>query len=178
MNKMLSNRGDNNSPVTLSGLGRSLIVFTAAFGLLAVITFLSYFGFRSTQHIVERPIAKVSIESNFNYVDRQHITQLLNKTMRRDFIYENLNRIKATLEKNAWIDQVVLSRQWPDHLQLKIVEQVPIARWSDTGFINSRGELVTIDEMKRLQHLPHLAGPAERARLPVTPVFASSSSLG
>ena len=160
MNKMLSDREQSKNTVTLSGLGRGLLVSIATFGILAVTAFLCYFGFYSARDIVERPIAKVSVESNFHYIDRQHVTQLLNHTLRRGFINENLNMIKAELEKNAWIDQVVLSRQWPDQLQVKIVEQAPIARWSDTGFINSRGELVAINDVKQLQHLPHLAGPS------------------
>ena len=142
-------------------LRRSLAAFISALGMLSLLAFLLYFGLQSVAVIMQRPVAEVSVESNFNYVRRQQLMELLNTAISQGFLYENLHGIKAELEQNAWIDKVVLSRRWPDHVHVKIAEQVPIARWTDTGFINYRGELVVVSDTRRLQHLPRLAGPVE-----------------
>jgi cell division protein FtsQ len=42
-------------------------------------------------------------------------------------------------------------------LVVKIAEQKPIARW-DEGFLNQRGDIVRVKEMKGLNHLPWLQG--------------------
>ena len=41
-------------------------------------------------------------------------------------------------------DNAVVTRQWPDTLLIKIVEQQPIARWNSQDFLNLRGEIVKL----------------------------------
>ena len=158
-NRLLTTTGDNRKAALWRRLWRRLTVVACISGSILLIAFSGYFMAKSLGRIIDRPVAEVSVESDFNYVHRQQIMNVINHTLRRNFLSENLNKVKIELEKIAWIDNVILSRQWPDHLHVKITEQVPIARWSDTGFINYRGELVMVGNTKQLTHLPHLTGP-------------------
>ena len=144
-------------------LCRRLAVSVGILAAVLLIVASAYFGINGVRSVVDRPVAEISVESNFDYVDRRGAMNLINNTLRQNFLSENLQALKIGLESDPWIEHVVLSRQWPDHLHVKIIEQAPIARWSDTGFVNYRGELVEVDDIERLQHLPLLAGPTDDA---------------
>lgn len=160
-NRLLTTTGDQRKAAAWGRLWRRLTVVVCISGSISLIAFSGYFIAKSLGHIIDRPIVEVSVESDFNYVNRQQIMNVINHTLHRNFLSENLHKVKTELEKIAWIDNVILSRRWPDHLHVKITEQVPIARWSDSGFINYRGELVMVGDIKQLTHLPHLIGPVE-----------------
>ncbi len=160
-NRLLTTTGDDRKAAAWGRLWRQFIVVACISSAVSLIAFSGYFMAKSLGRIIDRPVAEISVESDFNYVDRQQIMNVINHTLRRNFLSENLNKVKTELEKIAWIDNVVLSRRWPDHLHVKITEQIPIAHWSDAGFINHRGELVMVGDTRQLTHLPHLIGPVE-----------------
>src|SRR5690606_32777865 len=74
--------------------------------------------------------------------------------------------LKQVLEQDPWVERASIGRRWPDTLVVRIVEQKPIARWGDVGFMNQRGEIVTVAEAaSQLAHLPLLQGEVSDASL-------------
>lgn len=104
-----------------------------------------------------KPISTVSVQGDFKYVTQQHVEALVAQKLTKTFLELDIVALKSHLENNAWIDHAVVSRQWPDTLLIKILEQQPIARWNSTGFLNLRGEIVNLSNKTPLDHLPLLS---------------------
>jgi len=123
----------------------------------------AYYGNQAFKQFLSKPIASVAIEGDFLYMSKEDISSTINQYMHGSFIKESLNDIQIQIQANPWIDNVVLRRQWPDQLHVRIVEQKPIARWGDNGFVNHRGELVSIEKGKMIEDLPALRGDEKNA---------------
>jgi len=114
--------------------------------------------------LVDRPVSQVVVEGDFRYVDENAIRELVLPEIDRSFLQLDLVKIKSRVEAQPWVKQVVLSRQWPDSLQVVVYEQTPIARWNKNGFLSVEGRPVMApDAAKLLQALPELSGSRERA---------------
>jgi cell division protein FtsQ len=107
--------------------------------------------------LFQRPIKSVTVEGEFHFISQERATQLIMQEIDEDFLQIDLSKIKSVLLEDPWVEKVTLTRRWPDTLVVKIAEQKPIARW-DQGFLNQRGDIVRVKEMKGLDHLPWLQG--------------------
>ena len=85
------------------------------------------------------------------------MNKLLQNYLEQGFFKTDINVLKASLEKHPWIDRVNISRHWPDTLRISVMEQQAIARWDNVGFLNQRGEVILIDAVGALEHLPLLS---------------------
>ena len=99
-NRRLTGSDSRENSLVARRLRRFLVVSTGVFGVVLLIVSSIYFGARSVRNAVDRPVAKVSVESDFNYVHRQDIMYLINNTLQQNFLYENLHAVKTQLEKN------------------------------------------------------------------------------
>jgi cell division protein FtsQ len=45
------------------------------------------------------------------------------------------------VESHPWVAHAEVSRFWPRTLRVEILEQIPVARWGETGFVNQMGEI-------------------------------------
>ncbi len=107
--------------------------------------------------LFERPIKGVVVEGEFNFITKERATDLISNEIDGDFLQLDLMELKNALMADPWVEKVTLNRRWPDTLVVKIAEQKPIARWGN-GFLNQRGEIIRVDDTKRLLGLPWLQG--------------------
>lgn len=125
--------------------------------LTAVIGLSAYYGGQAVDTIMERPIAKITVKSEFKFISEHDSSEMINKNIKGNFLNENLLRMQEKLLQNPWIDDVILSRRWPDNLMVTIVEQVPVARWNNDSYINKRGEVIKVGNTDNLDYLPKLS---------------------
>jgi len=132
--------------------------------LVMVLLGAGYYGLSAPlKEWLDRPVANVSVEGSFRYLGRERVEQLLGRELAEDFFKLDLARVKRVLEQDPWVERASLRRQWPDRLEVRIVEQEPIARWGDSGFLNRRGDVIALDDTSALQHLPRLEGAEKDA---------------
>lgn len=142
---------------------KKLLMVIARFFLVAILAISSlgaigYFTFKFFDRSLNSPIAHVEIKGDFNYLKKDQLSLLVENHLAGGFFRENLLELQKLLMKHPWTDKVYLRRQWPDKLKIQIIEQRPIARWSQEGFVNYRGELVLLEQNAMLDHLPVLIG--------------------
>lgn len=126
--------------------------------ILGAIGTSTYYGAQVFKQFLSKPIASVAIEGDFYYLSKEALAEIINQHIKSSFIRESLNEMQQQIKTNPWVDSVVLRRQWPDQLQVSIVEQKPIAKWGDKGFVNHRGELVKVENASLIERLPTLRG--------------------
>jgi cell division protein FtsQ len=133
----------------LKKLAMGLLMFLAIWG--------GYKALGPLTELFQRPIKSVTVEGEFHFISQERATQLIMQEIDEEFLQIDLSKIKSVLLEDPWVEKVTLTRRWPDTLVVKIAEQKPIARW-DEGFLNQRGDIVRVKEMKGLDHLPWLQG--------------------
>ncbi|EGG93373.1 Cell division protein ftsQ [gamma proteobacterium IMCC1989] len=135
------------------------IVFASIF--LSVLGVAGFYGTRLATDFLSRPVASITVKGEFNYVAQNEVTELVKGMIGGSFIGEDISEIKQSLESKPWIDSVNLVRQWPDILEIVVHEQVPIARWGESGFVNVRGEIIVVEKMSDLSQFSTLLGQSE-----------------
>lgn len=133
--------------------------------LTVTIGVAGFYSVGVAEEFLNRPVTEVVIDSRFNYVTEEDVSQIVDSMIGRSFVGENIDNIKLQVESIAWVDNVNLARQWPDRLVVSIDEHKPIARWGDEGFVNVRGELIFTGDTERLSHLSTLHGDMDSAVL-------------
>ena len=107
---------------------------------------------------VDAPIGVILVRGQYTQVDQEQIQKMVEPLLSGGFISLDLQRIRDGLEQHPWIEEASISRQWPDSLEIRLVEEVPIARWGNSAFLNHRGERLEIGDNSMLSHLPVLEG--------------------
>ncbi len=115
------------------------------------------------QALVNKPVSNVLVKGEFNYLQKDSIKALVSKEISGNFVDIDLDGLQASLIREPWVQRVNVQRVWPDSLSIEVFEEVPIARWRNSGFINNEGEVVEIKDNLQLSHLPLFSGPNGRS---------------
>ena len=107
-------------------------------------------------HSFDRPLTNVMISGDFQYLHKHELTELLRDHLQVGFLSVDLKGLQREIEGHPWVDQVSIWRQWPTTLQVDVIEEIPIARWGDSGFLNHRGKQLDNPSDIRLETLPVL----------------------
>jgi len=134
----------------------------AAAGALAVLALglLAYAGGRS---LLESPaflLRTIVVEGGLERVQSRQIVDALQGRLSGTFFTVDLEAARALFEGIPWVRRAELRRGWPDRLEVRIEEQVPIARWGqrrEPQLVNAQGEIF---RGQTDAPLPVLAGPA------------------
>jgi len=158
-------RQDSQGKVSRSSgvmVGRwiQIVAWAKKIAVVAITVLALWGGYKAIGPLAElfqRPIKSVTVEGEFHFISQDRATQLIMQEINDDFLQIDLSKIKSVLLADPWVETVTLTRRWPDMLVVKILEQTPIARWGE-GFLNQRGQIVRVKEMKGLNDLPWLQG--------------------
>jgi cell division protein FtsQ len=109
---------------------------------------------------LDQPVERVAIEGRFQRVSPLDVEKAVRDVSRgRGLVALDLPDVSAAVRRLPWVDTVSVRRSWPRGLSVFVVEQVPVARWGETGLLNIRGELFVNDARHVPPELPELTGP-------------------
>jgi cell division protein FtsQ len=109
--------------------------------------------------LLDRPIRQAIVQGPFERVSVLQIEAAVGDLRATGFLGVNLDAVRARIVAIDWVDDAVVRRRWPAELEIIVIEQVPAARWGDTGLLNTRGELFVRDARHMPPELPRLEGP-------------------
>lgn len=137
-----------DSPRLLNSIARALFLAAAAIAV--------YLVGRAAMTSTLFPLRTVSVVGDLHHVSGDAIRAGLAGRVSGNFFAANLDALRGALEQIPWVRRATVRREWPDQIQVRIEEQVPIARWTDDRLINKYGELFAgnVDTP-----LPQLQGP-------------------
>lgn len=123
--------------------------------LITVMVFcaIAYGAVLAINHL-DKPIAKVSIEGEFRYIEQEQFIELVNGQISGGFVTIDLKALQDVLHKHPWVAEVSIQRQWPANLHINVIEEVPIARWGHDSFLNRTGDQLIIKDNSHLSNLP------------------------
>jgi cell division protein FtsQ len=134
----------------------------AAAGVLAALA-LALLAYAGGRVLLDSPaflLKTIVIEGDLERVQRHEIVNALQGRLSGTFFTVDLEAVRALFEGIPWVRRAELRRSWPDRLEVRIEEQVALARWGqrrETQLVNTQGELF---RGQTDVSLPVLAGPA------------------
>jgi cell division protein FtsQ len=118
-------------------------------------------AFLALRFALDRPVRHVAISGRFQRVQPVDVEQAVRSAVQGDgMVAVDLERIAQAVEGIPWVDRASVARSWPSGLRVQVVEQRPVARWGDSGLVNTRGEVFVQDSQHVPAELPELRGPA------------------
>lgn len=89
----------------------------------------------------DRVLQKYSLKTTLKQVKEEQIETIIKPYIGSSFWRLDIKNIHTSLVKLDWVYQAQVSRQWPNSLDIKLVEQVPIARWGEKALISQYGKI-------------------------------------
>ncbi|HSS47256.1 MAG TPA: cell division protein FtsQ/DivIB [Burkholderiales bacterium] len=126
------------------------LLYTLA-GLLALYCAL-YFAIRLPWF----ELKTVQVRGELTHASQEQLLAVV-RGLKGNFFTVDLDEARSRFEKLPWVRGVGLRRQWPDRLEVALEEQVPVARWSNGGLVNTYGEVYAAEADA---DLPLFSGPA------------------
>lgn len=134
--------------------------------LILAIALLVLIAWSSTQKNspLYQPIQAYDLITPVNQVTPTEIYKTVKPYLGKSFWDIPLNRIQADLTSLDWVDSVEVKRKWPNLLYLSITEQVPVARWGETGLINRSGNVFFPLSISGFENLVRLDGSLSESK--------------
>jgi cell division protein FtsQ len=139
------------APRSFVWLNRILILLGA--GVVLVAALKAYIALQAI------PVERISVSGELNHTRTTAVQQMVQPALAGGFLGADLQRVREQLEALPWIYEANVRRRWPNALEIHVVEQLPIARWGEDGFLNHEGEVFRPSDGQAWQSLPLLAGP-------------------
>lgn len=125
---------------------------------------------------INRPISKVRIENQWQYIREEEVSWLLAEFMGAGFFNFDMAGVKQRLEQHPWVHHATIKKLWPESISLHITEQVAIAQWGHSQLLSQNGETFKPIGIESLNALPLLNGP-EESQLRVMGQYQAISQL-
>ncbi|WP_237261273.1 cell division protein FtsQ/DivIB [Thiomicrorhabdus immobilis] len=130
------------------------------FVLILAIALLALVAWSSTQKNSPfyQPIQAYELTTPLSQVTPQEIEETVKPYLGKSFWDIPLNHIQADLIRLDWVQSAEVKRKWPNLLYLSIKEQVPVARWGDSGLVNRSGRVFFPLSIAGFENLVRLDG--------------------
>ncbi len=126
--------------------------------LVAVFTVIIWGG----RHLFinfDAPVKSVSVTGKFSNIKKKEIEEsVIPLVSDKGFLSLDLTTLAALLESHPWIERATVRRKWLGDIEIRVVEETPLARWGKDSFLNSQGEIFQIGNNSSLLDLPLLQG--------------------
>ena len=142
-------------PRSFNWLNRILILVGT--GVVAMAGLQAYITLQSI------PVERISVTGELEHTQTAAVQDMVYPALTGGFLGADLANVQKQLEALPWIHEATVRRVWPNALEIHVVEQLPIARWGDSGFLNHEGEVFRPSQRSAWQTLPTLMGPENTA---------------
>lgn len=105
------------------------------------------------------PIRHVHVYG-INHVNPNAVHEALLPLVKQGFFATKIDLIRNRLREFSWVSDILVRRNWPDLVDVTIVEKNAIALWRNTALLSDNGEIFTPDIATWPASLPVFNGPS------------------
>jgi len=110
------------------------------------------------------PVENIIVSGKLQHTNIAALEAMVRPALVGGFLNADLERVRIQLQSLPWVHEVNVRRRWPNALEVHVVEQLPIARWGEDGFLNHEGQVFqSLNESEDWSALPLLQGPTGTA---------------
>jgi len=104
------------------------------------------------------PITTVRVYGG-SHIDRQSVQDELIPLVDHGFFAVKVDYIRDRLRSLPWVSDIYVRRNWPDRVEVTVVEKKAVALWNDNTLLSDAGELFTPKPETYPADLPRMLGP-------------------
>lgn len=105
------------------------------------------------------PLRTLEVSGGLVHVARDDVVDVLQGKVSGTFFTVDLDGVRAAFETVPWVRRAEVRRLWPDRIEVRVEEHVPLARWGEVA----QGQLVSVHgeifSAVLDGNLPSLSGP-------------------
>jgi cell division protein FtsQ len=105
------------------------------------------------------PLAKLRVHGEFKRVPAEKLQQVILPYAQAGFFAVKLQDAQDAIEQLPWVESAQVRKQWPDVLEITLVEHKPFAHWGKDRLLSEQGRLFATPKQLEDVALPHLDGP-------------------
>jgi len=105
------------------------------------------------------PLAKLRVHGEFKRVPAEQLQAIVLPYARSGFFAVKLQDAQDAIERLPWVESARVRKQWPDVLEISLVEHKPFARWGGDRLLSEQGKLFRTPKKLADLTLPQLDGP-------------------
>ncbi|NRP10212.1 cell division protein FtsQ/DivIB [Marinobacterium sp. xm-d-509] len=128
--------------------------------ICGILLSLIFTAVREYTQWLNRPVETVVVDGATRHIDKTVIANQVAAGINGRILELDLGAIQERLVEEPWINEVEVRRAWPPALQVKLIEEVPVARWGNRGLLNHQGDIFWPERVDAYQALPELSGPS------------------
>lgn len=111
------------------------------------------------------PVTQVMITGEMPYTQKKDIAQVIQLISLENFFKVNVNEVQEVIERLPWVYSVSVRKNWPNGLNIYVVDQKPIALWNGDFLLNEQGFAFQADKSRLNIELPSFFGPEGSEKL-------------
>jgi len=104
-------------------------------------------------------VETLSVMGEARHIDINAIEARLAPRLSDGFLATDLSDLRQELEALPWVYKVNTRKRWPSKIEVHLVEQRPLARWGEAGYLNHEGQFFAARHHPLYEGLPLLQGP-------------------
>lgn len=108
------------------------------------------------------PLSRLRVTGQFERVQAEQLRAAVAPYASRGFFAADLDAAQHAVEKLPWVEHARVRKQWPDVLEIEVVEHEPFAFWGKDRLLSERGQLFPLPKDLAGERLPRLDGPDAR----------------
>lgn len=122
------------------------------------------------------PLSRLRVHGEFRYVQAEQLRAAVQPHARRGFFAVRLDDVRAGVERLPWVESARVGKEWPNVLEVSVVEHKPFAHWGQDRLLSEHGRLFARPEADVPARLPRLSGPDGRVE-EVTALYHDAGAL-
>ncbi len=152
----MSGFGDS---LSMNGRAFRIVAWTLALALVALPVVAVVNGWVGAERW---PLRTLRVSGNLQRVDPAELREVLRPFATRGFFAVRLDDAREAVAKLPWVEHAEVRKQWPDVLEVTVVEHRPFARWGEDRVLSEEGRLFPAAGIELPKSLPLLDGPEAR----------------
>ncbi|MCF6263939.1 MAG: cell division protein FtsQ/DivIB [Xanthomonadales bacterium] len=114
------------------------------------------------------PIKWLDVSGPLQRVSADQIRAVLEPEINGGFFTVDLDRVRSITEEIPWVSSAEARTQWPDTIEVRVLEYMAVAHWGSSQLISEQGIAFTVPAANKIQGLPRLQGPDNQIDAVVT----------
>ena len=110
---------------------------------------------------LNQPIRVINIEGDFKRVSLKTIQSVTSEMKNKGFLSLRQTSFREKLEYFDWVQSVQLSKEWPDTININVIEDDVVGIWNNELLLNSSGNLYALDKRVIPGELIQFFGPED-----------------
>ena len=152
-------------PSWIAAIKQSLSVWLNRGLILVAATVVIALGTQAYLKLQSIPVERISVTGTLQHTQTEAVQKMVQPALQGGFLNADLTLLREQLEALPWIYEASVRRRWPNALEIHVVEQLPIARWGEEGFLNHEAVVFQTTREGSWDALPLLRGEQSDAHV-------------